>query len=76
MPLFFVLINSDLGGKDILEKEIKKALHKDVNFEYVSTYGVYDAVVKINDKNEDPRSLQDKLKAIPKVHSIMILTVC
>jgi adenylyl- and sulfurtransferase ThiI len=75
MPLFFVLINSDLGGKDILEKEIKNALHK-VDIEYISTYGVYDALVKINDKNEDPRSLHDKLKTIPKVHSTLILTVC
>ena len=76
MPLFFVLINSDLGGSDEIEKEVKKKLHNDVDFEYVACYGVYDAVVKINDKNEDPRSLQDKLKEIPKVHSIMILSVC
>ena len=76
MSLFFVLINSDLGGEKEIEKEIKKILHKDIDFEYVACYGVYDAVIKINDKNEDPRSLQDKLKTIPKVHSIMILTVC
>lgn len=76
MSLFFILINSDLGGEKEIEKEIKKTLNKDTDFEFVPCYGVYDAVVKVNDKNEDPRSLQDKLKAIPKVHSIMILTVC
>ena len=76
MSLFFILINSDLGGEAVIEKEIRKILNKETELEFVPCYGVYDAVVKVKDKNEDPRSLQDKLKTIPKVHSILILTVC
>lgn len=76
MPLFFVLINSDLGGEKDIENAIKKIIKKDVDYDFVNVYGVYDAVLRINDKDLDPRSLQDKLKTIPKIHSIMILTVC
>jgi len=76
MPLFFVLINSDLGGEKEIEKSIKKIIKKDIDFDFINVYGVYDAVLRIRDTDLDPRALQDKLKEIPKIHSVMILTVC
>lgn len=74
MPLFYVLINSDVGA-DRIEKDIAKIVSKGTDFEFKKVYGVYDAVLKINDKNENARDLQDKVKSVAKVQSTMILTV-
>ena len=76
MPLFYVLINSDLGGEEQMKKEIEKTLGKEVDFEVISVYGVYDVVIRVKDKTFTTRSLQDKLKTVSKIHSVMILTVC
>jgi len=74
MPLFYVLINSDVGA-DRIEKDIAKVVKKGIKYEFKKVYGVYDAVLKINDSDENARDLQDKVKGITKVQSTMILTV-
>ncbi len=74
MPVFYVLINSDVGA-DRIEKDLMKIVKKGAKFEFQKVYGVYDAVLKINDNSESARDLQDKVKAIPKIESVMILTV-
>ena len=74
MPLFYVLINSDVGA-DRIEKDIAKVVKKGTAYEFQRVYGVYDAVLKINDKGENARDLQDRVKQISKVQSTMILTV-
>jgi len=74
MPLFYILINSDLGSEKVISKEIEKKLDKSTKYEFVNVYGVYDIVLKINE-NTNARELQDKLRNIPKVHSTLILTV-
>ena len=74
MPIFFVLINSDIASEK-LEKDIGKVLNKSAKFEFINCYGVYDAVLKVTDKNEAPRDLSEKIKHVNKVQSTMILTV-
>lgn len=74
MPVFYVLINSDIGA-DRIEKDIMKIVKKGADFEFKKVYGVYDAVLKIDDNSESARDLQDKVKAVSKVESVMILTV-
>jgi len=74
MPTFFVLINSDLGA-DKIEKDIGKIINKGVNYQFLKVYGVYDAVLKINDNKENARELAEKIKKVSKVQSTMILTV-
>ncbi len=74
MPIFFVLINSDIASEK-LENDIGKTLNKTAKFEFINCYGVYDAVLKVTDKKEDPRGLSEKIKSLSKVHSTMILTV-
>jgi hypothetical protein len=74
MPIFYILINSDLSGEKEIQAELQKVIKDE--FDFITCYGVYDAVVKIKSKNEDQKSLQEKFKAITKVQSIMILTVC
>jgi hypothetical protein len=74
MAVFYVLINSDVGA-DRIEKDLTKIVKKGAKFEFQKVYGVYDAVLKINDKSESARDLQEKVKSIAKVESVMILTV-
>lgn len=74
MVLFYVLINSD-NYSDQIEKDIRKILSKSVKHEFQSVYGVYDGIIKIHDKNEKVREIADKIKSLPKIHSVMVLTV-
>ena len=67
--LFYVMINSDSNPS--IEKDISKLLKTD--FEYVNVFGVYDAVLKVKD-NDNVKELADKIRAIPKIHSVMVLT--
>ena len=62
------MINSDTDSD--LEKNIKKIFKTD--YEYIKVFGVYDVIVKV--KYENVRELSNKIKAIPKVRSVMILT--
>jgi hypothetical protein len=62
------MINSDSNPS--IEKDIAKVLK--VDFEYVNVFGVYDAVLKVRDENV--KELADKIRAIPKIHSVMVLT--
>jgi len=71
---FYVLINCD-NYSDQIEKDIKKILAKNVKHEYQSVYGVYDGIIKINGTNEGIREIADKIKSLPKIHSVMVLTV-
>ena len=75
MSLFFVLINNDLGADKDIRKHVEKLIDKNKHFEFTTVYGVYDAVLRINDKKENARELAEKIKLIPKVQSTMILTV-
>lgn len=68
MALFYVMINGDTDSD--IEKEIKKLFK--TGYEYSEVFGVYDVVVKV--KHGNVRELADKIKAIPKVRSVMILT--
>ncbi len=63
------MINSDSNPS--IEKDIAKVVKSD--YEYENVYGVYDAVLKVKD-TADVRELADKIKAIPKIHSVMVLT--
>lgn len=74
MTIFYVLINSDIAS-DKLEKQIAHVLGKDAKYEFINCYGVYDAVIKVTDKNESPRDLNDKIRNVNKVQSTMVLTV-
>ena len=74
MPVFYVLINSDIGS-DRIEKDLTKIVRKGAKFEFQKVYGVYDAVLKIVDDKESARDLQEKVKSIAKVESVMILSV-
>ena len=65
---FYVMINSDSNPS--IEKAIAKVLKTD--YEYENVFGVYDAVLKVKDDNV--RDLADKIRAIPKIHSVMVLT--
>lgn len=71
---FYVLINSD-NYSDQIEKDITKILAKNVKLEFESVYGVYDGVIKIYGSNENVREIADKIKSLPKIHSVMILTL-
>jgi len=62
------MINSDTEAD--IEKEIKKIFKTE--YEYVKVFGVYDVIVKV--KYDHVRELSDKIKAIPKTRSVMILT--
>ena len=68
MAQFYVMINSDTDSD--LEKNIKKIFKTE--YEYIRTFGVYDVIVKV--KYQSARELADKIKVIPKVRSVMILT--
>ena len=70
MKIFYVMINSD--SHPSIEKDIAKVLKTD--YEYVNVFGVYDAVLKVSVKDlNNVRDLADKIRAIPKIHSVMIL---
>lgn len=62
------MINSDTDSD--LEKNIQKIFKTE--YEYIKTYGVYDVIVKV--KYESARELADRIRLIPKVRSVMILT--
>lgn len=67
--LFYVMINSDSNPS--IEKDISKLLKSD--YEYVNVFGVYDAVLKVKDE-DNVKELADKIRAIDKIHSVMVLT--
>lgn len=63
------MINSDSDPS--IEKDISKVLK--VDHEYVKVFGIYDAILKV--KYGDVRELAEIIRAIPKIHSVMILTL-
>ncbi len=69
MTLFYVLINGDTDSD--IGKEITK-MFKNTEYEYSEVFGVYDLILKI--KYENVRELADKVRTMPKVRSVMILT--
>lgn len=74
MGFYYLLINSD-NYSDQIEKDITKILSKNVKHEFQSVYGVYDGIITIHGKNDSIRQIADKIKSLPKIHSVMVLTV-
>jgi len=79
--VFFILITCDTYS-DLIGKEISKVLPKGVKHEFQSVYGVYDAVLRIEDDSNNTddskdlyREIATRIKTLPKVHTTMVLTV-
>lgn len=76
---FYILVTCD-NYSDLIDKDVKKILPKDVKYEFESTYGVYDAVLKIEMKSggnmkQNGREIAEKIKSLSKVHTTMVLNV-
>ena len=79
MPIAYVLINSDLGTDESIIKKLKDILsaEKDVKFEILGVYGVYDIILKLTSSNtERLRSIITfKIRKIIQVQSTLTMTV-
>ena len=79
VPIAYVLINSDLGTDESIIKKLKDILsaEKDVKFEILGVYGVYDIILKLTSSNtERLRSIITfKIRKITQVQSTLTMTV-
>ena len=79
MPTAYVLLNSDLGSDETINKKAKDILESEENVKYEvqGVYGVYDIILKVTSDNSDKlRSvITNKIRKIDKVQSTLTMMV-